>query len=250
MIVLSIIGIISLVIQICIMHLVRRHRNNIPPPPWIEYIMMKRSEESTDKSNKQLKYKPKAVSKEMEMVNNQLMDKWMEEKELMLGEQSLGLTTLGRDGKCFVSTNQYLPRSREQQEQKYKTLQTRITMNNQTTSSTYNPYNSLPNGTSARNIHQNNRYQKPFKETSLIYDANGSEVRLEDTHGTSGGESFDSGCHSATKNSPDVTISTTKSIKDCQWKKCIKWFDRAVSLIISAAVILTIMIFTIIFLAT
>jgi hypothetical protein len=91
---------------------------------------------------------------------------------------------------------------------------------------------------------------RKVRETCILTDApRGCDEGSRDSIGTSGADGFESGCQSEIKNSPDVTM-TTNDVKNVQLKKCIIYFDRTVSLVISAAVMLTIIIFIIFFLAT
>ena len=270
MIVMSVIGATALVAQVCIVRLVMRHKKHLPPPLWIENMFSRRSHNKTTDKYKGIKCHEMAALQK-ENGGDNVRNKWIEEKELMLEEQSLGRTTLGRDATHNKPQSHYVTTSRDQYVtlqrdvthdtsstenkhtlDKYKKSQT-VTLNNRTTTVHFQDvvHSQIPNGHS-RNSRSSQRSPNRVRETSL-FNTITSDVCHDvsrDSARASGAESFDSGCHSETKNSPDVTMATPHSMKHAHFKKCIVWFDRTVSLVISTAVIFTIMIFVILFLAT
>ena len=257
MIVMTVIGTAALISQMCIMRLVMRHKKRLPPPLWVDNLHTRWSHNKTRDKYKDLTcHEMTALHKENGRDN--VMNKWIEEKELMLEEQTLGLTTLGRDAGVSRHQNKHVTHARDQyvtlprdsslknnscKNDRYKTSQ-RVTLNNRITTVHFQSNSNSQNGNSQETV--NNQPPGKVSQTYYLADAPGG---FDEGSRDSRASEADSGCHSEIKNSPDVTMATHHCMKHAQFKKCIICFDRTVSLVISAAVMFTVIIFIVIYLA-
>ena len=260
MMVMSIIGTIALVAQIYIIRLISRSRRNASPPAFVERLA----------SNKKDKERLTEMTKCRELAalhkkgrSDKATPKFSEEKELMLDDQNLGLTTLGRDARLADIKRPYpsqpcdqyvtLPRDRYNANLKdvERLHQSRTLPKNSRPATvrfktTPEPY--IPNGTAGRRT----KDQRPSGCSNVIETSLSKNVHETSSAkaGSSAYEAVDCGYRSSLAPSPRVGKTKENPVGVSDWKKCISWIDRSVSFVISAAVIFAIMIFIILFLAT